>query len=417
MTAACAYLVPEFPGQTHAFFWREVAALERLGVRVRILSTRRPAAPERCHSWTARAVERTEYLHPMGPKALLSAVRALLRAGPRRLGRCLAAAASARDAGLLGRLRLALLVVPAARLAALRAAEGWPHVHVHSCADSAMIAGLASILCPVTYSLTLHGPLRYFGPAQAFKWRGARFAIAVTARLRREVLATVQGIDPGAVETAAMGVDAAFFRRGRPWEPPRRGGPLRLVACGRLHRGKGHRDVIRATALLAARGAGATLCLIGEGPERPELEALVRELGLGDRVEFTGALSEEGVRARLEEASVFVLGSLEEAIGVATMEAMAMELPVVVTGVGGVAELVRDGVDGFLVGPGDPEAMAGAVERLARDPEAARRMGAAGAARVRESFTSRRSALVIARRLGVAVDEAPAPPRAVEVPA
>jgi starch synthase len=88
------------------------------------------------------------------------------------------------------------------------------------------------------------------------------------------------------------------------------------------------------------------------------------------------------------------------------MEGMAMGLPVVVTRVGGVPELVRDGVDGLLVPPSDPNAMADALVRVLADPVIASAMGRSGCARVHEKFGSRVSARVIARRLGIAVGSA-----------
>jgi glycosyltransferase involved in cell wall biosynthesis len=156
-------------------------------------------------------------------------------------------------------------------------------------------------------------------------------------------------------------------------------------------------------AILRSRGVPADLTIIGEGAARPMLEALIRELGLTDSVRMLGALDEDRVRAELEDADAFALASHEEAIGVATMEAMALSLPVVVTRVGGVPELVRDGVDGLLVPAQDPEAMAAALQRLYEQPELAARLAASAAARIRASFSSRVSAERIARRLGALV--------------
>jgi glycosyltransferase involved in cell wall biosynthesis len=87
---------------------------------------------------------------------------------------------------------------------------------------------------------------------------------------------------------------------------------------------------------------------------------------------------------------------LQEALGVAIMEAMAMQMPVVATRVGGVAELVSDGVDGILVPPGDSDALAQALAALARRLQLALRVGAAGRRKVAEGFSSRSSASVIA---------------------
>jgi glycosyltransferase involved in cell wall biosynthesis len=126
-------------------------------------------------------------------------------------------------------------------------------------------------------------------------------------------------------------------------------------------------------------------------------------------VTLLGALPEVRVREELERAHVFALASHQEALGVATMEAMAMELPVVVSRVGGVPELVRQGVDGLLVPAQDPSALAAAITTVLTDPELATALGRSGAVRVRESFHSGVSAQRLAERLGALRSESGMP--------
>jgi glycosyltransferase involved in cell wall biosynthesis len=251
----------------------------------------------------------------------------------------------------------------------------------------------------LSYSLTLHGPLGYYGPGQRWKWKSAAFGIVVTRRLRGELLAAVADLEEDRVEVAAMGVDPSVFRRSSGQAVRRPSEEFRVVSCGRLHIGKGHQDVIRAVKTLRRRGVDAHLRILGDGPARKTLAELVRSEGLREDVELLGAVDEVRVRRELEAAHVFVLASHEEAIGVATMEAMAMGLPVVVTDVGGVSELVRDGVDGIMVPPGDPERIAQALATIEEDPSLGVRLGEAGAVRVHEHFSCKRSAEVLAGRL------------------
>ncbi len=262
-----------------------------------------------------------------------------------------------------------------------------------------MVALLARDLGGAPYSLTLHSPISMYGPAQSSKWGNAKFGIVVTERLRREVLKVAPEIFDR-VDVAPMGVDLSVFHRNTPFIPPQFGEPVRLVSCGRLHVKKGHQDVIRAVGELGKRGINAQLTVLGEGPARPMLEALIQELGLRDHVILVGAVAEEDVRDSLATSHIFILGSHDEAIGVATMEAMAMALPVVVTDVGGVSELVRNEVDGIMTPANQPDSIASAVEWLIGNPARAQTMGASGQSRVRELFASDRSARVIARRLG-----------------
>jgi glycosyltransferase involved in cell wall biosynthesis len=127
-------------------------------------------------------------------------------------------------------------------------------------------------------------------------------------------------------------------------------------------------------------------------PYQPELEKIIDELKLKDRVTLLGAVSEQAVRDGLEKSHAFVLASLDEPLGVAIMEAMAMEVPVVVTGSGGVAELVDDEIDGVLVEPRDPSGIAAGIERIARDGALSTRLASAGRQKVIRSFQSDRSA-------------------------
>jgi N-acetyl-alpha-D-glucosaminyl L-malate synthase BshA len=127
------------------------------------------------------------------------------------------------------------------------------------------------------------------------------------------------------------------------------------------------------------------LLLVGDGPERVSVEALVRERGLGDAVTFLG--SQEYVEDLFPHADVFLLPSLHESFGLAALEAMAAGIPVVVTDVGGPNEVVVDGENGFLRGPRDVPGMVEAVLRILTEPGLGQAMGEAGIARVRESFT------------------------------
>ena len=123
---------------------------------------------------------------------------------------------------------------------------------------------------------------------------------------------------------------------------------------------------------------------------------LIDELSLNGKATLLGALPEEMVRSEFEAAHVFALASHNEALGVATMEAMAMELPVVVTGVGGVAELVADGIDGVLAEPKSPSRLAESLRRVLGEPSLAKRLGEAGRRKIEARFHSGLSAQRIA---------------------
>jgi len=144
-------------------------------------------------------------------------------------------------------------------------------------------------------------------------------------------------------------------------------------------------EIVRAT---RDRGVDAVLCMVGDGPDRDRLEQLARDLGVARECFFAGYQSEIAGYYRLFDA--FVLPSVNEGTPVSAIEALAGGRPVVATRVGGVPDVVRDGVDGFLVEPGDVDAMADRLAALAGDPELRARMGAAGRERVIERYSVER---------------------------
>ena len=129
-------------------------------------------------------------------------------------------------------------------------------------------------------------------------------------------------------------------------------------------------DVLAAFRNLLDRGVDARLCLVGDGPDREQVEAQARELGISRRTLFVGYQRDVAPYYSLFDA--LVLPSANEGTPVVAIEAIAAGRPVVATRVGGVPDVVEDGIDGALVAVGDVDAIAGALERIAGDPRARR---------------------------------------------
>jgi len=161
-----------------------------------------------------------------------------------------------------------------------------------------------------------------------------------------------------------------------------------LLFVGRLVDYKGV-DVL----LKALPGLEADLAIVGDGPRRARLEALARELGVVEQVQFLGEVSSDELLARYHACDAFVLPSVtrQEAFGMVQLEAMACGRPVVSTDLGtGVAWVNHHGQTGLVVTPGDVEDLRGALARLIADEELRRRLGAQGRARVLNHFTAER---------------------------
>ena len=181
----------------------------------------------------------------------------------------------------------------------------------------------------------------------------------------REIAAVAEGLAPGVrVEALPNGVDTSLFRPVA--SAPSAGSRRRLVVPRRLFPKNGVEYLVRAIPLIAAR-VNAEALIVGDGPERGRLEGLAAELGVGDRIRFLGARPHREMPALLSSAELAVFPSLMEATSVAALEAMACELPVAASRVGGLPEIV-DGDVGALFDPGDPGSLADTVVRLLQDP-------------------------------------------------
>ena len=169
------------------------------------------------------------------------------------------------------------------------------------------------------------------------------------------------------------------------------GGGFQVLFVGRLVERKGVKNLIDAVQRLPA-DLRARLVVIGDGPEREGLEARVRDVALEGRVEIRGRVSDEELRAAYARSDVLVLPSIldargdTEGLGVVLLEAMSYGVPVVASDIGGITDIVEHDKSGLLVPPGDPAALAQALERVARDPALASRLGTAGEQRVRRAF-------------------------------
>ncbi len=152
----------------------------------------------------------------------------------------------------------------------------------------------------------------------------------------------------------------------------------------RLEAEKGHRTLLEAWPLVLAAVPNAWLLVVGEGSERDSLEAQADILGISERVVFTGR--REDVPAVTAALDVSVLPSYREAQGLSVLEAMALSRPVVASAVGGIPEMIEDGVSGLLVPPHDCEALAAAIVRLLTDHPLADTIARRGHDLVHERF-------------------------------
>ena len=218
----------------------------------------------------------------------------------------------------------------------------------------------------------LYGPLYpILKPTIKAVWHGADLVVAKCegeADMIRRVDANVN------IRLVANGVDLAAFQ---PGELMPDSGPLRVICVARLIERKGQQHLIEAVKRLRDDAVDVRLELIGTGDAQAANQQQADQLGVADRVVFAGYVPREQIAARYAAAHVFALASFNEGMSVATLEAMAAGLPVIVTRTGGTAELVEDGVNGLTFDWADVDLLTAHLKRLALDRRLARAMGAA----------------------------------------
>ena len=222
---------------------------------------------------------------------------------------------------------------------------------------------------------------RWFGFADRSVGSLAHVHIAISQGLA-QYLAETEGFREEDFEIVHYGISSAGAA------VPYAGAEPRLLCVGRLIPIKGHLVLLRALAQARARVPGLVLDVAGRGPLEPALKAYAKELGVADAVRFLGFVSP--VQTAIKNAAIVVVPSLGEGFGMVALEAMERERPVIASAVGGLPEIVADGVTGLVVPSADAEALADAIVALADDLIRAAEMGRAGRERALAEFTPER---------------------------
>lgn len=186
-------------------------------------------------------------------------------------------------------------------------------------------------------------------------------------------------VDVDALDGVVASADRMERRRGR--------ARIEVVSVGRLHWIKAVEVQVAAAVGLAEAGVPFHWTVVGDGPERKQLEVRARLAGVGSSMTFLGAVPPARVREIVAASDVFVSSSLSEGTSNAVLEAMALGVPVVCSAAGGMPEVLSDGIDALVVPVADPNSVVAAVARIAGKPELAARLSSGGVDTVRDRFT------------------------------
>jgi glycosyltransferase involved in cell wall biosynthesis len=371
-----AYLVSMMPALSEAFILREIEQLRMRGFDIRVASINRPDRPrDRMTAAEAREASAAYCVKGHGVRGALLAHAATLLRSPLAWLRGLASALTLAGPDLK---RIALWLAyftEALMIGRWLRATGASHLHVHFASAASSVALLVNRSFGTRFSMTVHGPDEFYdarGQCLREKVAGAAFVVCISHFARSQLMLLSDPRHWPRLEVSRLGVDPTRFKP----EPRERTGPFEVLCVGRLVPAKGQQVLLDAVARLIAQGRDLRLTLVGAGPQSDELGQQVRALGIEDRVELVGGISQDHIAAYYRRAHCFALASFAEGIPVVLMEAMAMGLPCVTTRITGVPELIRDGIDGLLVYPSDAEGLAEALGSLVDDPVLCRRLAA-----------------------------------------
>jgi len=255
-------------------------------------------------------------------------------------------------------------------------------VHAHYAAPAGDAVRRAGVRRPL--AISVHGGDLLAVPQRPAGERAVRGALGHAT----VVLANSAGMERRAQALGAGRTRVVHLGSDLPPDPAVPAAPPRLVTVGHLVARKRHGDLLRALWLLRDAHPEAELVVVGDGPERAGLERLAGELELDGRVRFTGAVPPERALAEARRGAVFVLPSVDEAFGVAYVEAMAGGVPAIgCRGEDGPEEIAASGDGLRLVPPGDPEALARELDTLLANPDWRSELGAAARETVAREFT------------------------------
>ena len=379
-----AYLTGEYPRATDTFIQREVMTLRSMGVDVHTFSVRRTGDEHMVGAEQKLERDRTFYILPPNPIKLILAHLGLLLTSPNKYWQAIKLTLSTSQPGLLGALYQLFYFLEAGILAQQIKQRQITHLHNHIAEASGTVAMLAALMGGFTYSFTLHGPYIFFRP---YQWRldekikRALFVCCISQYARSQGMIFAPVDKWNRMHIIHCGVDPALFNVVSHNELGKR-----LLFVGRLAAAKGFPILLESLANLKQAHSDILLTVVGDGPDRHQLEQMTAELGLSENVNYVGYKSQAEVREHFQQTDIFVMSSFAEGIPVVLMEAMAAGVPVIATQIAGVSELVIDGLNGYLVPPGDSISLGSRIEELLNNHQLRAAFGMAGQGKVERDF-------------------------------
>ncbi|MDY6896697.1 MAG: glycosyltransferase [Cyanobacteriota bacterium] len=396
-----AYLTGEYPRATDTFIQREVANLRLMGADVDTFSIRRTSDEHIVGEEQKIERDRTFYILPTNIINLFLAHLSLLFSSPKKYLATIKLAWSTSQPGLRGLFYQLFYFLEAAIVAYQVKQRRIEHLHNHIAEASGTVAMLAAKMGGFSYSFTLHGPYIFFKP---YQWRldekikQALFVCCISNYARSQGMIFAPTEKWNRMHIIHCGVDPSLFDMVSHQQPGKR-----LLYVGRIAAAKGLPILLESLVILKKQHPEILLTVVGDGSDRKDLEAMAVKLGLSQNVDFVGYKSQTEVRKYFHKTDIFVMSSFAEGIPVVLMEAMAAAVPVVATQIAGISELVEDGINGYLVPPGDSHLLTVRIEQLLKDCELRAKFGTAGRTKVEKDFNIQHEAARLYRLMNSAL--------------
>jgi phosphatidyl-myo-inositol dimannoside synthase len=278
---------------------------------------------------------------------------------------------------------------------AVKAARRRPKLVIAAHPNLAPIVSAMRLAAPRTKSIICTHGIEVWEPLSSLRRNSLRRATLVMSpsRATADFLVSIQGVAPGKIRVLPWGLDPDFDAKLLatssallPKEFPSGRVILTVGRWEATERYKGMDTLIHAMPRLLMRWPQLQLAIVGTGEDRPWLENIARDSGVGLHIHFLTGLSYDQLSACYKAAEIFALPSRGEGFGFVYLEAMARSKPVIGGAHGGAPEVIKDGVTGYLVQHGDPVQLATSIDTLLSDPELAKKMGARGRERIDNEF-------------------------------
>jgi colanic acid/amylovoran biosynthesis glycosyltransferase len=361
-----SYLINQYPKVSHTFIRREILALEKQGFEIQRLALR---------GWDEKLIDsddiaeqqKTTYILKKGALSLLLGALKVLLQKPINFFCALWLAIKMgikADRSMPFHL---IYFLEACKVYLVAKQFNSQHLHAHFGTNPSEIVMLVNSLSGMLYSFTVHGPEEFDRPQflkLGEKINRAKFVVAISSFGRSQLMRWVDFSQWKKIKIVHCGLEKGFYNVPAVAMPE----VSRLVCVGRLCEQKGQLLLIEAAKNLHEQQVNFELILAGDGEMRSEIEALIAQYGLQNKVIITGWISSAEVRSIILSSQVLVLPSFAEGLPVVIMEAMSLRRPVISTYIAGIPELLQHGKNGWLCVAGDVQNLSNMMREALSTP-------------------------------------------------